>query len=417
MIICPRSFSARSTLTSLAALLLIAGPAAAQTAGAPTAATPAVATTAPQIEPLTATETLVGRFALYPDDLVALVVPAATYPLQVVDAARYLEKRKTDNKLPVPESWDSSVKALANYPEVIALMNEDLAWTEALGDAIVADQAAVLDAVQSYRRKVLAAGNLKTDQKQVVTVEQQVVTIAPADPQIIYIPQYQPASMVIYGAYPGWGYYGWGYPSYYYPYAPGAAFAAGLIWGAAIGGWYGPRYGYWGGGSINIDNNFNGRPRPTPYKGAGAGAIANRPDRGTAWQPTQRPANTAGNRIGDPGSLDRAGLGSGKYGPAAGTMDRPGRDSYGPSAGAATRPARDTYGPPASAGTREVGGNYAGNRVGQAASNYSGNYAGNRSAFGTGGSGGYGNRAAASTYSQRGAASRGMARSGGVRRR
>lgn len=405
---CPRKRLARPAMASLALLLLTTTPAFAQT----TSTTAAVTSAPVQIEPLTATETLVGRFALYPDDLVALVVPAATYPLQVVDAARYLEKRKTNNKLPVPESWDSSVKALANYPEVIAMMNDDLVWTEALGAAIVADQAAVLDAVQSYRRKVMAAGNLKTDQKQVVTVEKEVVTIAPADPQVIYIPQYQPASMVVYGAYPGWGYYGWGYPSYYYPYAPGAAFAAGLIWGAAIGGWYGPRYGYWGGGSINIDNNFNGRPRPTPYNGAGGGNIANRPDRGTAWQPTQRPANTAGNRVGDPGALNRAGLGGGNYSPTAGTMDRPNKGSYGPSAGTMDRPSRGTYGPPASAGTRDVGGNYAGK-----GGHDGGNYASNRSAFGTGGSGGYGNRAAATTYSQRGAASRGMARSGGGRRR
>lgn len=394
-------------MAGAAALIFAATPVLAQPASP---ATPAAAGQA-QIEPLTATETLVGRFALYPDDLVALVVPAATYPLQVVDAARYLEKRKTNNKLPVPESWDDSVKALANYPEVIAMMNEDLAWTEALGAAIVADQAAVLDAVQSYRRKVMAAGNLKSDDKQVVKVENEVVAIAPANPQVIYIPQYQPASMVIYGAYPGWGYYGWGYPSYYYPYAPGAAFAAGLIWGAALGGWYGPRYGYWGGGSINIDNNWNGRPRPTPYNGTGT-----RPDRGTAWQPQQRPANTAGNRIGDPGALDRAGFGKGSYGPTAGTVDRPAKGSYGPSAGTMDRPSRGTYGPPASAGTRDFGGNYAGNRASQGGYG-GGNYAGNRSAFGTGGSGGYGNRAAATTYSQRGAASRGMARTGGGRRR
>lgn len=144
-------------------------------------------------------ETLVSRIALYPDDLVALVIPAATYPLQVVEAARWLEKRKKDSKLAVPENWDDSVKSLANYPEVIRLMNDDLQWTQALNDAIVSDQAGVLNAVQSYRRKVMAAGNLKSDDKQVVTVEKEVVTIVQANPQIIYVPQYEPSAMVVYG--------------------------------------------------------------------------------------------------------------------------------------------------------------------------------------------------------------------------
>ena len=98
--------------------------------------------------------------------------------------------------------------------------------------------------MQSYRRKVMAAGNLKSDDKQVVTVEKEVVTIVPANPQVIYVPQYDPSSMVVYGGCSSWGYYGMGYPSYYYPCAPGAALATGLIWGAAIGAaWGGGRYG------------------------------------------------------------------------------------------------------------------------------------------------------------------------------
>jgi hypothetical protein len=78
-------------------------------------------------------------------------------------------------------------------------MNDDLQWTQALNDAIVSDQAGVLNAVQSYRRKVMAAGNLKSDDKQVVTVEKEVVTIVQANPQIIYVPQYEPSAMVVYG--------------------------------------------------------------------------------------------------------------------------------------------------------------------------------------------------------------------------
>ena len=96
---------------------------------------------------------LVGPIALYPDDLVAIILPASTNPLQVVQADRFLEKRKADPKLPIDEKWDDSVKALVNYPEVVKMMSGDLDWTAALGEAVVADQGAVLEAIQAFRRK------------------------------------------------------------------------------------------------------------------------------------------------------------------------------------------------------------------------------------------------------------------------
>ena len=170
---------------------------------------------------------LVGPIALYPDDLVAIVLPAATNPLQLVQADRFLDKRKTDPKLPIDEKWDDSVKSLVNYPDVVKLMSDDLDWTAALGEAVVDDQGAVLDAIQSFRRKAQAAGNLKTDDKQVIAVEKEVVTIVPADPQVIYVPQYNPTTVVAYSAAPVYGYWPTPYPSYYYPYAPGAALATG----------------------------------------------------------------------------------------------------------------------------------------------------------------------------------------------
>ena len=107
-----------------------------------------------------------ARIALYPDDLVAIILPASTNPLQIVQADRFLEKRKTDPKAPVDEKWDDAVKSLLNYPEVVKKMSADLDWTAALGEAVVADQGAVLEAVQAFRRKAQAAGNLKTDDKQ-----------------------------------------------------------------------------------------------------------------------------------------------------------------------------------------------------------------------------------------------------------
>ncbi len=204
-------------------------------------------------------ERLVGPIALYPDDLVAIILPASTNPLQIVQADRFLEKRKQDPKLPIDDKWDDSVKALVNYPEVIKQMSADLDWTADLGEAVVDDQGAVLDAVQAFRRKAQAAGNLKTDAKQVVEVEKEVIKIVPADPQVIYVPQYNPTTVVVYSTVPVYGYYPAPYPVYYYPYPPGAAFATGLIWGAAIGAaWHGGAWGCnWGGGTINNNININ----------------------------------------------------------------------------------------------------------------------------------------------------------------
>src|SRR4029453_706797 len=200
-----------------------------------------------------------ARIALYPDDLVAIILPASTNPLQIVQADRFLAKRKTDPKTPINDKWDDAVKSLVNYPEVITSMSADLDWTAALGEAVVADLGEVLQAVQAFRRKTQAAGNLKSDSKQTVVVEKEVITIVPADPQVIYVPQYDPNAVVVSG-YPYWGYYPTAYPVYYYPYAPGAAFAAGLIWGAAIGAiWGGGHYvsHYGGNNTINIDRNTN----------------------------------------------------------------------------------------------------------------------------------------------------------------
>jgi hypothetical protein len=204
-------------------------------------------------------EQLVGPIALYPDDLVSIILPASTNPLQLVQADRFLDKRKTDPKLAVDANWDDAVKSLLNYPEVVKTMSNDLDWTSALGEAVVADQGEVLEAIQTFRRKVYASGNLKSDGKQVVVVEKEIITIVPADPQVIYVPQYNPATVVVYGGYSSWGYYPTPYPVYYYPYAPGAAFAAGVIWGAAIGAaWNGGHYvSHYGGGNNNININRN----------------------------------------------------------------------------------------------------------------------------------------------------------------
>ena len=269
---------------------------------------------------------LVGPIALYPDDLVAIILPAATNPLQLVQADRYLDKRKTDPKLPIDEKWDDPVKSLLNYPDVVKKMSADLDWTTALGEAVVTDQGAVIEAVQAFRRKAKAAGNLKTDDKQVVKTEQEVVIIEPADPQVIYVPQYNPTTVVVQSTVPVYGYYPAPYPSYYYPYPPGAAMAAGVIWGAAIGAaWSGNRYGCCGDANINVNRTTNistsGGARQQPAGG------------GTAWKSSKQPGQVSGS-VGKTSASARAGDARAGAGGAAAAGGAGARASAQPAGGA-----------------------------------------------------------------------------------
>ena len=286
-------------------------------AGGQAPAAPGGATEAPSAEELAK---LVGPIALYPDDLVAIVLPASTNPLQLVQADRYLDKRKADPKLPVDPKWDDPVKSLLNYPDVVKKMSDDLDWTSALGEAVVADQGAVIEAVQTFRRKANAAGNLKSDDKQVVKVEQEIEIIQPADPQVVYVPQYNPSTVVVYGAAPAYAYYPTPYPSYYYPYAPGAAMAAGVIWGAAIGAaWSGNHYGCCGDANINVNRNTNINTGNinTGNVNRGGGAAQRPAATNTAWKSNKQPGQvsgsvgaTASNRAGAAGSTARTGAGA-----------------------------------------------------------------------------------------------------------
>jgi len=295
-------------------------------AGHVLAQAPAVNAGAPPPMPAEELDKLVAPIALYPDDLVAIILPAATNPLQLVQADRFLDKRKADPKLPVDDKWDDAVKSLLNYPDVVKMMSADLDWTAALGEAVVADQGAVLEAIQVFRRKTQAVGNLKSDDKQVVVVEKEVIKIVPANPEVIYVPQYNPTTIVVAGGYP-WGYWPTPYPVYYYPYPPGAAFATGLIWGAAIGAaWNGGHWNTnWGGGDININRNTNinvNRPGGATTLPAQGG--------GTAWKSDKRPgqvSNTVGRtpstgRVGDarPGVSGGAGAGRPSTQPAGGSF-------------------------------------------------------------------------------------------------
>ncbi len=222
---------------------------------------------------------LVGPIALYPDDLLAIVLPASAYPLQIVEAARFLKALESDPGLTPDEDWDDAVVALLNYPEILALLNEDLDWTLQLGDAVVAQQADVVAAVESFRDRAYAAGNLKSDEYQTISDDDGVITISPVSEDVIYVPYYEPAKVVYYQPEPVYYYYPRPYPVYYYPYASNYSFRYGYFWGVTTAfsmGWYTdslyvyhnsyyghPYYGhtYWNQWyyrrpSINVYNNY-----------------------------------------------------------------------------------------------------------------------------------------------------------------
>ena len=177
-------------------------------------------------------DALVGPIALYPDDLLALVLPASTYPIQVVLASRLLADQEQDEELRPDPDWDGSLIALLNYPEALALLNEDLDWTWRLGDAVLEDQSAVMDAIQRFRSRVYAAGNLDSNEKYVVIHADDSIVVESADPEVIYIPGYQASRVVVVHTGAPLFWYSDPYPYYYHPRA--------VFWsGFYFGGWYG----------------------------------------------------------------------------------------------------------------------------------------------------------------------------------
>ena len=176
-------------------------------------------------------EELVGPIALYPDDLLAIVLPASAYPMQIIEAQRFLEKLEDDPSLEPDPDWDDSVVALLNYPEVVALLNEDLDWTWRLGEAVVAQQADVVLAIENFRDRAYAAGNLKSDDYQTVSRDGGAIEITPVSDDVIYVPYYEPERVVVYQPRPVYYYYPRAYPVYYYPYPSSYHFDRGFFWG------------------------------------------------------------------------------------------------------------------------------------------------------------------------------------------
>ncbi len=180
-------------------------------------------------------EALVAPFALYPDDLLAIVLPAATHPLHVVQAKRYLDRLELEQAA-VPSHWDDAVVALLNYPDVVALLDEDLDRTWRLGVAFLGQQADVLAAIDSFRERAWAAGNLRSDEHQVVEVVDDWIEIRPVERDVLYVPRYEPARVVVRQSVPVYHYYPRAYPVYYYPYPPGHRFSSANFWG--ISTWF-----------------------------------------------------------------------------------------------------------------------------------------------------------------------------------
>jgi len=271
------SWSRQPLLAVLCAFLIGQGDAFAYAAFARTAVPQAPAPSQDAAAPIPADQldSLVAPIALYPDPLLAQVLAASTYPLELMQLQQWLGrnpnlKGKALADAVEKQPWDPSVQAMAGLPDVVKWLANDIQWTTDLGNAFLAQQAGVMSAVQRMRQKAEAKGTLKSTEQQVVQTRtednQQVIVIEQANPQVVYVPSYNPE--VVYGApaYP--------YPPIYYPsagyYAAGAAISFGV--GVAMGAfWGGGGWGWnagWGSGSINV-NNFNNFNRNANINRAG----------------------------------------------------------------------------------------------------------------------------------------------------
>jgi hypothetical protein len=189
---------------------------------------------------------LVAPIALYPDSLVAQILAAATFPEQVVEADRWVQAHpdlegEDLGQAVDQEPWDPSIKALAAFPSVLGNMDKNLSWTSSLGDAYYNQQQDVMDAVQVMRQKAEASGNLKSTPQQTVTTQGSTVVIEPAEPDVVYVPAYDP--WLVYGgpivAWPGW----YPYPGIWYG-GPYVSFGVGF--GIGFFGGFGWGWGHWG---------------------------------------------------------------------------------------------------------------------------------------------------------------------------
>ena len=209
-------------------------------------------------------ESLVAPIALYPDPLLAQMLVASTYPLEVIQLQQWLDRNKdlkgdALTQAVEQQNWDPSVQALAVLPDVVKILSENISWTTDLGNTFLAQQNDVMDAVQRMRAKAKNGGKLQSTPQQTVETkvieDKTVVVIEPASPDVIYVPAYDP--MVVYGV-PAYPYPPMYYPPGWYPGAGAIGFGVGLAIGAAWGGGgWGWNCGWGGNNNININNNNN----------------------------------------------------------------------------------------------------------------------------------------------------------------
>jgi len=377
-------------------------------------------------------ETLIGPVALYPDELLGIVLPASTYPLQIVQAARYLEKVETDDSLEPDESWDESVLGLLNYPEIITMMNDDLNWTWQLGEAAANQQQELMGSAQSFRGRARDAGNLVTNEQMVVSEQEedgeQAIIIESTSTEVIYVPVYQPSTVVVHYGYP----YPWYYsPPYPYYYHPRARFWTGVAVGVAVG--YGCRWGRRG-GDITVNRNVNVNvDRPGGGNRPGNGdRPGNRPgtkptkDSAQSWKADANRGKQSGGRPGNAdtrpsaGSRDRASgtrPSQGGAGDRAATRPSTGgaadRSASRPSQGGGTRPSTGTANR-AGSGDRS-GASARPSTSQQRTPSRSGHTASTQRSKSNGSFGSYQSRGSSQRHSSRGASSRGGHRGGGGR--
>jgi len=387
-------------------------------------------------------DSLVAPLALYPDPMLAQVLAASTYPLEIIQLQQWLQKNPTlkDKALAdavMKEPWDPSVQALAGLPDVVKRLADDIQWTADLGNAFLAQQSDVMDAVQRMRKKAVDKGTLKsTEQVKVETqvVEtKQVVVIEQASPNVVYVPSYNP--VVVWGP-PLYPYYP--YPPIYYPppgyYAAGVAiawgagFAMGAFWGGGGWGWHAG----WGHNDIDIDinNNFNrnynrntninggNRNQVNPNRGAAGNKWQHNPQHrgGTPYSDRATASKFGGNARGDSLSSRQSSARQQGSRPGAGTQSRPSSSAGTNRAGSAAgnRPSTSATRPSTSnPGTANRAAGSSPDRIGSRDMSPS---SPNRNAMGSGDRSSYsGSRAKSS--SSRGASSMGSRGGGGGGRR
>lgn len=321
--------------------LALAGDGPAQTpAAAPAASAPAPANAAQPAPPPAADakrsaaelEKLVAPIALYPDQLLATVLPASVYPLEIVQAARFVADTNNLAKLD-EQPWDDSVKAVARVPGAIKKLNDDLSWTMQLGEAFLAQDKDVMDAIQSMRNKARTAGTLQTTAQQIVTVTNMVVEqtvgekvvvvtntivqIAPADPTVVYVPSYP---YTVY--YPPPGYV-------YNPMAPLISFGIAVGIGAIIHNNCDWHHGgcYHGDVDVNVDRNVNRNVDRNVNRAGQTGSQKK-------WQPDQNRLS----RSGAPRAADSARSAQARGWGGAGNQAAPRPTTQRPTASTGARP-------------------------------------------------------------------------------